>query len=39
MGVSQNELASSLRVAPGRINETVNKKRGLIVLDQSPDPL
>lgn len=29
MGISQNELARALRVAPGRINEIVNKKRGI----------
>ncbi len=29
MGISQNELARSMRVPPGRINEIVNGKRGI----------
>lgn len=29
MGISQNELARALRVAPGRINEIVKGKRGI----------
>lgn len=29
LGISQNQLARSMRVPPGRINDIVNRKRGI----------